>query len=189
MKLSWGVACGCALILCGASKGSVRADGCCRPVVACAPPPCTSCRPVTTYYVARRCGPIRRLLGRCRIVPAPCCRPCYPPPVPVCGPCAGPPPGAVLAPPVPPPVVAPPPPVQSGPAYAPSLPPGPQALPPPINGSSYRPLRPLAPIPPRPLTPPLQPAPVRLDRIVSEPGTSSRGPVQAIPASRTPTDR
>ncbi len=183
MRLCWVLACGCALVFSGLAVRPARAQSeavfreCChrcRPVVACAPPPCP---PVTTYYVARRCGPVRRLLGRCRILPAPSCRPCYaPPPIvvgvpvpaaPPCGPCAA-----------PVPAFAPPPAALGPPASESYAPPAPQTPPPPVTGSSFRPLRPLTPIPPQPLTPPQSPPPVRLDRVVSGPG----GPIEALPA-------
>ncbi len=183
MRFSWALA--CALGICVASVGAARAEGpflptCCGqggPAVAYAPPPCASCAPVTSFYVRRRCGPIRRLLGLCR-------RPCFSAPIlspapPLPEPCA---PGPMPA----PAVLAPPTASPGGPApvaaereHGSYLPPTPQPSPP-VTGSSFQPKRMPAPVPPRPLTPPQLPPPVRLERITS--GEAVHGPFQAIPA-------
>jgi hypothetical protein len=116
---------------------------------------CGCCPPPVVRYRVRRCGPIRRLLGKCCILrPAPCC----PAPCPLA--VVAPPPIAVGVPaPVPAPVPAAGPPVFPGSGTA--FPPAPTPVPVPgAVGSSYR---------QPPLTPPLPPAPVRLDRIVSFP--------------------
>jgi hypothetical protein len=192
-----GLAWGCALLVLGGAVTAVRADDsvfqeCCNH---CGPPACTSCYPTTTYYAAPRCGPIRRLFGWCCPRPVTSCRVYVPPvvtPVPACTPpCAAgvisgapvpvPTPGATAVPNGVVPVPAAPP---GGDGYDRHLTPVPETPNPPLSGSSYRPPeRPLAPVPPQTLTPPRPPAPVRLDRIVSD----GDGPLEATPASRTRT--
>jgi hypothetical protein len=155
----WGLL-GAAAVL-GIGAGPLRAGECeatavcwhrCQPTVRCYEPcPC-------------RCGPIRRLLGLCRPVVV-----CHPVVVPVTG-CAPACPPATVLPATPAPVAVPTVPAPVSPAVEPprySPNPNLPAIPPsgpPATGSSYRPL------PAPPLTPPLAPAPVRLDRFVSYPG-------------------
>ena len=226
MRPCWGLRWGCALLLVAAACPA-RAEGddgfqdCChrcRPVVACYPPAC-SCG-VTAYYEAPRCGPIRRLLGRCCLLPVTSYRPCCPAPAPapvLYAPACPPPPctanvlpappvSAVPAPQAPGPVV-PNPPLSPGPTAVPNgitpvpvnpggdsqeprLSPVP-ATPAPVTGSTYRPQQPLAPVPPQTLTPPRPPAPVRLDRFVSDPEQQGHPEVPATPAAliRSPTPR
>jgi hypothetical protein len=183
MMRYWVLACGCALVLSGLTSVPGRADGplffqeCCKPCR----PACTSCYS-EPWYPTCHSGPIRRLLGICPPrVPVPCCQPCSPP-APRCAP-------AVL-----PPIVVPAPPTPRCPAVAPApnvqgneapFNPAPAPPAPPLTGSSYRPLRPVAPVPPSTLTPSLPPAPVRLDRIVSEQNDPGRQPVEARPAIMT----
>jgi hypothetical protein len=186
MRTYGALVCGCTLLF--AAAGAARADdesvfqACCwrcRPTVAAYAPPCGCCPTVTAYYAPRRCGPIRRLLGLC--CPAVSFRvSCAPPPVvcgPTCPPSAG--PAIVTVPPAPAPVPLPLTPNTR--SYFGNTAPPPPA---PVAESSYRPRRvPGRNLPPV-LTPPLPPPPVRLDRIVSKPGTSERGAVQAVPATR-----
>jgi hypothetical protein len=155
-------------------------------------PPCGP--PMTCYTVQPRCGPIRRLFGKCR--PVTVCTPACPCPAPRCcpPPCPAPCPVQAVPPPQPPSVVdpcppvsryslppppaarIPPPDVRVEPNYGPN--PAEQPLPrpdmPPVSGSNYRPVRPLAPVPPQQLTPPLPPAGVRLERIASRPVTKNK---------------
>ena len=205
MRPCWALGWGCALLLgtacpVRAEEGDVFQE-CfhrCRPTVACYPP-------------APRCGPIRRLLGRCCLLPVTTYRPCCPAPVPApCAPACAPPPCTANV--LPGPPVAVPPPSPPGPAPAvpsPPIAPGPTAVPngitpvpaapapysderhlspvpaapAPITGSGYQPQQPLAPVPPQTLTPPRPPAPVRLDRFVSDPDRQGRSEVQATPAT------
>jgi hypothetical protein len=120
----------------------------------CAPPACAC--PSVSFRIGTRCGPIRRLLGRCCLLP---CTSCYSPPVPaLCPSCA------------PPPV-----------SYPPAVLPPAATLPDPSATHNYAPVNPdprLTPVPPTsitrpvppPLTPPLPPPPVRLEHLVSFPG-------------------
>jgi hypothetical protein len=129
--------------------GAVSAYGPC-----CAPPTCAC--PTTCYRIGTRCGPIRRLLGRCCLLP---CTSCYsPPPLPAACPSYAPPPVS----------------------YPPAVLPPAAALPDPSATHNNIPINPdprLTPVPPTsitrpvpPLTPPLPPPPVRLERLVSFPG-------------------
>lgn len=138
-----------------------RKRPCCpEPVCAYAPP---ACPPVTVRY--RRCGPIRRLLGRCcRVPPSPCPPPCPPAPcvpAPVVVPALpAPPPAPVYYPPAPPPSyrVAPPPQVDPNSAPPPA---------PPVMGSKYQPVRPGTPVYPQQVRPAAPTPPVRLDHFAS----------------------
>jgi hypothetical protein len=163
----------CALILLGASAGSLRAADCpatevcwwhrCRPAVSCYP--AAPCGTQVCYYEPCRCGPIRRLLGLCRptiVVCRPACVALPSCPAPACAPapcpsCAAPAPHPVEVAPVQPAPVYAPPPATPGPAQ-------------PTMGSSYRPHPLPVRVPASLLTPPQAPAPVRLDRMVSFPG-------------------
>jgi hypothetical protein len=232
MRPCWGVVWGCALLLLAAARPAwaegddVFQECChrCRPAVACCPPaPCCAAPVysyrVTTYYEAPRCGLIRRLLGRCCLVPLTSCRPCCPAPVPApvaCVPSCAPPPctaNVLPGPPVPagepqaPVPAVPSPPISPAPAAVPNglapVPAAPSAdmeerhlspvpaAPAPVTGSTFRPQQPVAPVAPQTLTPPRPPAPVRLDRIVSDPERQGRPEVEATPATliRTPASR
>jgi hypothetical protein len=221
MKPCKGLGWGCALVLLfGTAACPARAEGdgvfqeCCHcggPAVACYPPaPCCpapvySCQ-VTTCYEAPRCGPIRRLLHRCCLLPVTSCRPCCAPPVPApvaCAPACAPPPctaNVLPGPPVPapapavpnPPIFPAPTAVPNGVAPVPVAPAGDgeerhlspvPATPAPVSGSTYRPQQPIAPVPPQTLTPPRPPTPVPLDHFVSVPGRQGRQEVQAVPAT------
>jgi hypothetical protein len=191
----------CALVLSATALGPVRAEDAvfreccdrCGPAVAAYPPPCSPCCPAPC-----RCGPIRRLLRRCFLLPVTICRPsCYTPPVVPCAPACPVPacvPGVVVPPPAPVPTVVPggvvPVPQAPGSGYERNIPPVPPTPAPPLTGNSSRGENIIAPLPPRTLPPPAMPAPVRLDRFVSEPGQPDRGSVEAVPATRTrPLDR
>jgi hypothetical protein len=191
MRPYWILAGVAVLILSGAMVRPARADDgpvfqeCCwrcRQRVACYPP-CTSCYPPTVYYVPRRCGPIRRLLGLCCPRPVAPCAPCCPPRVAVAGPDVLPPHPVAVPAPVPGPAVLPAVPPAVGPVPAPQ--PVPPVAPPtpPLTGTGVQ--RPLAPIAPQRLTPPLSPAPVRLDHFVTQPNPPGHGPVEAMPATTT----
>jgi hypothetical protein len=164
----------CALAIMVASSSPVRADGvfqkCCHrcraqasyppPVCAYAPPP----GPTVTVRFRRRCGPIRRLLGRCCRVPVYACPPACAPapycPAPVIvSPPVALPPGSVYYAPPPPPSFRVTPPAAPGPNGPPPAPP--------TTGSYYPPERPVAPVYPQRLTPAKPTKPVRLDLIVS----------------------
>jgi hypothetical protein len=158
-----------ALVTLAAAGKPIRADEggvfqkCCHRcrARACYAPPCA---PVTVRCRCR-CGPIRRLFGRCCRAPAPSCYVCPPPCPPA--PCVSA-PVVTPAPVAPPPdrLVAPPPPA---PSYRLTPPPEPAGPPPepPVMGSKYQPARPVAPAYPQRLTPSVQGPPVRLDRFVS----------------------
>ncbi len=145
-----GVVFGCALALVAAWVVPARAG--CRPAVSYYPAPVACGRPCCC-----RCGPLWRLFHRC------CCRPVVVAPV-VPAPCPAPVP-VPAAPLVVPPPAAPAPSV----APAPFNPAPPPPAPVPGTDSSYRPAPPSGTGGLPPLTPPLRPAPVRLDRIVSFP--------------------
>jgi hypothetical protein len=192
MRRCWAFAGAVVLTLSGAAvypahadDGSLYQECCwrCRHKAACCPP-CTSCYPPTVCYVPRRCGPIRRLLGLCCPRPVAPCAPCCPAPVAVAGPTIVPPPPALVPSPAPGPAVLPAVPPAAAPAPppqpAPVPPPQPQPVPP-VSGTGVQ--RPLAPITPQTLTPQM-PAPARLDHFVTQPGRTSHGPVEAVPATR-----
>jgi hypothetical protein len=166
MKSLLGIVLACALSLCVSTTGRADEDlfqecchrNCCTAscYAPCCPPPACAC-PSVSFRIGKRCGPIRRLLGRCCLLP---CTSCYSPPVVAPCPSCGPPPVNFLPAPAP----------SSG--YAPL--PDPSAT---HNAAPVNPAPPLTPVPPTsmmrpvppPLTPPLPPPPVRLERLVSFP--------------------
>jgi hypothetical protein len=191
MKPSRGIVLFCALVLLAAMWGLapvVHAG----PILDC----CDRCR-ARLFGCRPRCGPIRRLLGRCcriTVAPAVAVEPCPGPP---CVP--GPIPAAPAPMPLPPEAVPGPvegagplPPVQRQSSCPPPSPSAArqdrdpaevhpsQSPEPPAQGSAYRPRQPVAPVPARPLTPPLPPPPVRLDRIASGPAGQASRQVQVF---------
>jgi hypothetical protein len=165
----------------GECEGTTVCWGHCKPPAASCYP-ASPCGPQVCHYelVYPRCGPIRRLLGLCRPVPVLVCGPCCPPAVGSCPPaslgspcpsCAAP-PGSTAPPsgsPMPSAALSSPAPTPNSetPRYYSPPPANPQSPEPPVHESNFQPQRMPVPVPAQPLTPPLAPAPIRLDHFVS----------------------
>jgi hypothetical protein len=162
MRTLPGVGLACALALFVSGTGRAGDDDlfqeCCHHRCGygpCCPAPACAC-PSVSFRIGTRCGPIRRLLGRCCLLP---CTSCYCPP-PVVYPSYAPPPAVNEAPLVLPPAATLPDPSATHNSFPAS--PDPRLTPVPPTSMTR-------PVPP-PLTPPLPPPPVRLERLVSFPG-------------------